>query len=651
MSYNYTAAKTRCLFVIVVIALIELSGCKKYLDVVPDNVATIENAFKLRNEAEKYLFTCYSYLPKNGDNWYNAGMFTAAEIIVPEADQSNWHAAYRIARGQQNKDAPLFDEWGGARKGNPGNTRFDHLKIWRAIRHCNIFLENIQDRSKVPDLSLDERTRWIGEVKFLKAYYHFYMLQMYGPIPIVDKNLDGEDMLHKRMPVDECVNFISALLDESVEGLPSRIVDENTQLGRVTQPIALAVKAKLLVLAASPLFNGNPDYLNFKDNDGTSLFNSTFDAGKWVKARDASKAAVEAALQNGHQLYEYRNDIFNLSPETKVQLNIRNAVTDRWNTEVVWGLSNSYFGNEGACMPPMVRGANINRGQLQGKWAASMSIAKMFYTKNGVPLEEDKTLNFSNYTALRTAIPAERYNIEGNYPTARLNFDREPRFYADLGFDGGVWYMKDGNATGSDINTFYVQSKNSNRAGFGDFVNWNETGYFIKKLVHWESTTNSSAAPTWRTFPWPEIRLADLYLLYAESINEVEGGSSTAIEYLNRVRKRAGLNGVVESWSAYSNNPSKFSTKAGLREIIQRERLIELAFEGQRFWDIRRWKLASTEFNRDITALNIYGKTSETYNVERVVWSMKFIAPRDYLWPIGNYEIRRNAKLVENPGW
>ena len=79
--------------------------------------------------------------------------------------------------------------------------------------------------------------------------------------------------------------------------------------------------------------------------------------------------------------------------------------------------------------------------------------------------------------------------------------------------------------------------------------------------------------------------------------------------------------------------------------------LIELAFEGHRFWDLRRWKLAAEELNKDITGLNIFGKTAETYNNERVVFSQKFITPRDYFWPIGNYDTRRNPNLVENPGW
>lgn len=656
MQSNHTTNTRNGLMTVLLAVLITgLFSCKKYLDVVPDNVATLENAFKLRVEAEKFLFTCYSFMPKNGDGWYNPAMTGADEIWYPQNDQAHWHAAFRIAQGQQNVDAPLFDEWTGSRKGGTDNDRFDHQKMWVGIRDCNIFLENMRDMNKVPDITDAERSVWIGEVTFLKAYYLFHMLRMYGPIPLIENNVpidaDIEATMSKRMPVDSCVNYISRLLDEATELLPERIIDENTMLGRATKPIALAVKARLWVTAASPLFNGNPDYAGFKDKEGVALFNPVVDPTKWIKARDAAKAAIESAELNGFALYKYLNDVYKLSDVMKTQLNIRNAVTQQWGIEHVWANSQMYFVNQALCMPPVERGTSTDRFALQGVWAPPIKIAKLFYTSNGVPIEEDNKLNFNNYEQLRTATADEKFYIEPNYVTARLNFDREPRFYADLGFDGSIWYQKDGNSTGSDVNTFYVKAKNSEGAGVGHYTNWSETGYFVKKLVSWESTTAGTSAPTWRNYPWPEVRLADLYLLYAEALNEVEPASTMAIAYLDKVRERAGLMGVVASWSQHSRIPSKYTTQDGLRDIIHRERAIELVFEGQRFWDLRRWKEAATELNKDITGWNIIGKTTDSYYKERVIFNQKFIAPRDYFWPIGNYDTRRNSNLVENPGW
>lgn len=625
---------------IVLLLVISFSSCSDYVDIVPDNVATIDNAFTLRNEAEKYLFTCYSFLPKNGDGWHNLGMMGGDEIFLPMATQSSWHPAYRIALGQQNTSEPLFNEWAGS-----------HVQAFKGIRNCNIFIEKMKDENNAPDLDLNERTRWIAEVEFLKAYYHFYLFRMYGPIPIMDETPPIGKPTARRMPVDSVVNYISSTLDKSIVELPKIVESENTELGRVTKPIALAVKAQLWLFAASPLFNGNSDYSGFVDKEGTPLFNTTYDLTKWERARDAAKEAIESAESGNHSLYEYNRDVLNLSDTTKQKLSIRNAVTEPWNEGVVWGLSNSYFINQNLAMPPMIGGEITDRGVLRGIWSVPIKIAKKFYTKNGVPIGEDKTLDFNNYMSIRAADSTERYYIEPGYETARLNFDREPRFYADLGFDGSVWYMRDGSADKSDEDNYYVESKNTDRAGYGNFVSWNETGYFVKKLVNYKSSTAGSTGPSWVTYPWPEIRLADLYLMYAEALNEVEPASSLAIEYVDKVRNRAGLERIVESWTKYSTNPSKYTTQDGLRDIIRRERTIEMAFEGKRFWDLRRWKLAAEELNEDITGFNIKGKNAKTYNNETVVFDQDFIAPRDYLWPIGNYDMRRNPNLVENPGW
>jgi hypothetical protein len=544
-----------------------------------------------------------------------------------------------------------LDVWKGF---NFGATSTDK-RLFCGIRDCNIFLENVRDRSKVPDLTLDERIRWIGEAEFLKAYYHYYLLKTFGPIPIIDKNVsidaDIQANYVRRKPVDECVNYISALLDSAIEKLPMVIQNETQEMGRVTKPVALAVKAKLWLLAASPLYNGNSDYAGFTDKEGVALFSSAPDNEKWIKARDAAKAAIDAAEGAGRKLYTYKNDPFSLNQITKTHLNIRLAVTEPWNEEIIWANSNSYFVNSNMCqilLTGSTGAGRTNRLDVPGVWEAPIKIAKMFYTKNGVPIDEDKTLDFSNYEQLRRSVKAEAYTIKTGYTTARLNFDREPRFYADLGFDGGIWYKKDAR----NVDTlFYAQTKYGDLGGQPSTLSWNETGYYLKKLVNWEMVFPDNGGTVYVQYPWPEIRLADLYLMYAEALNEAEPASTTAIEYLDKVRVRAGLSGVVDSWTNFSNNPGKYTSQAGLREIIHRERLIELAFEGQRFWDLHRWKKATEELNKDITGWNFSATTTADYYKETFIYSQRFITPRDYLWPIGNADTRRNPWLVENPGW
>ena len=632
--------------IVVFFVFLSLCGCKKYLDIVPDNVATIDNAFTLRNEAQKFLFTCYSYLPRSTDPQANVGFLGGDEIWFPneyrEFDQTIW--SWEIARGRQNSNTPYENYWDGEYYGRD---------MFEAIRQCNIFIENVSDLSKVPDIKIDERERWLGEVKFLKAYYHYLLLRMYGAIPIVDVNIpvsaSPADVKVSRVPFDSCVNYIVKLLDEATKPLPKVILDRNNELGRITQPIVMAVKAKVLLTAASPLFNGNTDLVSTKNNDGTPLFNPNFDKTKWQKAADAAKAAIEEARLDGFSLYNFPPSSFKLTPKTITELSIRQAVCDRWNSEKIWGNSGSLAnGLQSLCLPRLTSTVASNTN-LRAMFSATMKMAELFYTKNGVPMEQDKTLDFTNKYDLRTAADSNLYDMEPGYVTARLNFDREPRFYADLGFDGGTWYLYS-SPTNSDSGTYVLKAKANQYGGTDIGGGINQTGYFIKKLVDWNFSFSASGI-TVRPYEWPEIRLADLYLMYAEALNEANGPSSEVYDYINKVRSRAGIPSVQDAWTNYSNNPQQYTSQSGLRAIIKKERSIEMAFEGSRFWDLRRWKDASTEYNQPVKGWTVTGTSTASYYQPRILFQQKFIAPRDYLWPIKLYNFSVNPNLVQNPGW
>ncbi len=636
-------------FVCVFLLVLLFTSCKKaFLDVVPDNVATINNAFTSRTEAEKYLMTCYSYMPIDVDPTYNVGITAGDEVWIEDnAINMRITNVVQLPRGAQNTSDPIANCMNGARDANAN---------YKGIRDCNIFIENVSNPGKVPDLDADTRLRWIAEAKFLKAFYHFLMFRAYGPIPVIDKNLPISTPLSqvqvKRQPVDSVVNYIANLLDSAAINLPPTINNTASELGRITQPIALSLKARLLVTAASPLFNGNSDFASFKDHDGVALFNTVYSVAKWQRAADACKTAIDLCTAQGISLYKFPQQVYHLSDTAMTQMSIRNAMSEPWNNELIWGLTtnnmggfNTFFQRMGAA--PFDRTFINNGGITYGAAAMGPTIkcAKMFYTKNGVPIDEDKTLDFTNIAALRLVSHAERFNLKEGEVSARLNFDREPRFYADLGFDRSIWYMAN-SPSKTDENTFYLFA----RAGeFGQNSIVPICGYFMKKIVNWRMDWNTKTFPP---YPYPEMRLADLYLLYAEALNEANATPTADVyNYVNMIRDRAGLPTVQSSWDNYSINPDKYKTQAGMRAIIQRERSIELCFEGQRYWDLMRWKTAARELSGNITGWDRTGKTADLYYRELTYFSRRFVAPRDYLFPIQDNDLLNNSNLVQNPNW
>jgi hypothetical protein len=631
----------------IAVLILGIQSCEdSFLDVVPDNVATIDQAFKLRNEAEKYLFTCYSYLPKNGDAVFNIGMLAGDETWIPPQDAAFNSYAFDIARNLQRVSNPYMDVWEGQYQGGGPSDRYE---IFDGIRHCNVFLDNVQDPTKIPDLNPGERLRWAGEAKFLKAYYHYYLLRMYGPIPVMKVNvpIDAtvEEIQVSRQPVDETVTYLVSLLDEAALVLPPQIMDTQNELGRITKPTALAIKAELLLMAASPLFNGNSDMAGFKSKQGVAYFNPTYDPLKWKKAADAAKEAIDAAEANGNQIF-YKEDVsFDIEPITKTKLNITQAVTERWNKEIIWANPNSRtYELQRLCMAPLIN--TVSHTQARKALSPTLESAQMFYTKNGVPIEEDKTLDFSTITDLKVATAADKYNILEGYKTSILNFNREPRFYADLGFDGAIWYKFD---SGSDDTRWHIEAKYKDYAGSSDAFDYNVTGYYLKKLVNWEQTFGGGSL--YKEYAWPEMRLADLYLMYAEALNEVDGPTAEVLKYVDAIRTRAGIAGVAVSWQNFSSNPSKYTTKDGMREIIHRERNIELAFEGKSYWDIRRWKTATQEYNEAVKGWNVFGATEADYYQIRTLFQQRFVGPRDYFWPLNETTLIQNPNLVQAPGW
>lgn len=628
-------------------------SCQDYLDVVPDNVPTLDHSFTDRVGAEKYLATCYSYLPIFGSANSDPAMLGSDEFWLHENDafytQYYTTTGVDLKKNLQNVTSPIFNFWSG---GNGGT------KLFIGIRDCNTFLEKIDQVGA--DLNEEDRTRWIAEVKFLKAYYHYYMLKLFGPIPLIKQNLPISASIDEvqvfRDPFDDCVNYISGLIDEAVPGLPLNVNSMATELGHVTQPIALAVKSELLVMAASPLFNGNADYANVKDKKGRNLFNPVYDKEKWQKAAVACKNAIDTCLLAKHTFYSFNQPMYALSDSTKLLMSLRHVVADKWNSELIWANSRNVMNVLERMAIPFFASTQLSSSSVASNLAPTLNMAELFYTNNGVPIDEDKNFDYSGrYDLTATPVSHKCYVLPG-FQAPKLHLNREARFYANLGFDGCIWF---GNGRFSDVGKgatttqpWVLRMKKGEASGNTSNLKYSITGYYPRKLLHFETIHNptASGAPLQVRTTFPIIRLSDLYLLYAEALNEFNDQPTPEVyEYVNIIRAKAGLGGVKESWANYSKNPSKPDTKEGMQSIIRQERLIELAFEGKRYWDLRRWKLAHFYFNQTVKGWNTEGKTTDYY-IPKVLYTYTF-GTKNYLWPIGETTLRADPNLVQNPYW
>ena len=625
----------------IIILLAGLFSCDNYLDIVPDQTQQVDLLFERKEVAYTALATCYAYLPKN-DGVYTSFMTMSDEITTPIAKETD---GVRIMKGQQSASNPKFGLWSGWS---------DQGSLWEGIRHCNILIENIHN---VVDMTEEEMNSWAAEAKFLKAYYHFLLFTYYGPIPIVDQNLpisaSDNEVRVKRRTVDESVNYIVQTIDDAILDLPVRELSSN-DLGRIDQVIAKSIKSRVLLYAASPLFNGNSEmYSGFVNEDGEHYFNQAYDQNKWDLARDASLDAINAALENGVGLYEFSSTPPNFEDEyedsefLRTLYDLKYSIVDKWNSELIWGNSNpvrdpDWWQMQAACMMK-----NPNASSVEAAWqwiAPTLRIAELFYTENGLPIDQDLTYDFQNRFNTATVGASQNYQAQYGATTAKLNLNREPRFYSSLGFDrgynrtwGNLWQlrMKKGESHGRIANS-------------DDYL---ITGYALKKLVHPDSEGDGYNKIV--TYAWPMIRLSELYLNYAEAINESTGPNQDAYDALNAIRERAGISNVEDAWgnASVSATLNKHTTQDGFREIIRQERLIELSFEGNRYNDIRRWKQAEQYFNSPVFGWSVdETSVSGYYNITQV-GIRSFNSPRDYFHPISINEITINPNLTQNLGW
>ena len=455
----------RKITILTLLAIVFCCYSCNYLDIVPDELPTEEDAFNDRYAAERYLYSCYSHLPnqRNGGVWLMSTTEVASSL-----EQSFLQGRYSAT------DPGYYTYWS---------------ICYGAIRRCYLLIDNIDS---VPRLDEETKENYKAEARFLIAYYHFLLLRAYGPIPIVEKayGLDTEIAeFPPRSNFDKCVQWISDMYDFAYNGLLEQ--QPTNYYGRATRPAAKTLKAILWLYAASPLFNGNTEFYSdslIDPETGEHLMPQSYDATKWEKALKYALEAEESCTKNGIKLYDGNPDDAtgeNPYPSNVYEWRARMTYVDRSTNELIWADTRreSTYDLQNNSTP------YDNTGMSWSNIAPTLETVKRFYTENGLPIDVDPA-----YYAKEEWLQTDLYEGE---TTAKLHLRREPRFYAWISFHNGWYEMQKGDE--KRIRTGY---RKDDTYGIGSRDrDYSMTGYLMKKSV--SPSYNSMAGLT--QFPFPIV--------------------------------------------------------------------------------------------------------------------------------------------------
>jgi len=558
---------------IAVMTALSLAGCTKIedgpLERITENYVfdpTDKNGFY----AEQFLNNIYSLLP-NGYNRVGGDLLDAAtDDAMPSRN------AVSIERFTTSSLSTLT---------NPDDA---WAKNYEGIRKANIFLKNI-DIVPVPA----KIPFWKAETRFLRAMFYFELVKRYGGVPLVgDEILDAEKPKNfTRNSFEECINYIIAEC-EAIKGAvrPDPLVPGD--YGRISNGVVLALKARTLLYAASPLYNGG----NIGGTAAQKQYQgyANFDAERWNLAAQAA------------------NDLIATGKFKIDGVTFNNVFIVRKNDEVILG----YLRNNSSDLETNNGPVGYALASAQGRTSPTQDLVEAFPGLNG----RDITDPVSGFVATN--------------PYA----NRDPRLASTVLYNGVNWLSR-------PLQTYEggLDKPNNNSTQ-------TKTGYYLRKhLGNFATATLYSAQP----HNFPIFRYAEVMLNYAEAKNEYLATPDASVyKVLQDIRKRAGITAGTTAGYSYGLKSSGM-TKEEMRAAIRNERRIEMAFEEQRFWDLRRWKTAETELNKNLNGMIITRNATTgalTYQ-KSVVGKISFANPRMYFYPIPYSEIIKNTNLVQNTGW
>lgn len=573
---------------LVILGAVGISACEKkdFLDAKPNTDLNEATVFSDSARTMDFLFGFYSDIAFS----FGYRRFTYASNISCGTAEGCDESVSRLSGATQ----PFVFLFNGTM--NPVNTQpYEYMwwRPWTNIRRANVFLAKVDGSPLSPAL----KTMVKAEARFLRAWYYSILVKNFGGVPLIhDKVFLASDQIDQpRDSYEDCVNYIVSEMDAIAADLPIEHLAQN--YGRITRGACLALKSRVLLYAASPLFNGGSVATDEAQRKVTAF--TSFDPQRWQQAAAAAKAVIDMNL---YSLYEDNT--------TAPGYGFSRVFLMRKNPEyILAGMQGNNKTMESYALPP-------SRGVSPTQNAPSQNLAEAFGMRNGKALTD----------------PASGFDPNNPF------VDRDPRFNYTFIYNQSLWYSA---STGTKIpvNTYLGAPSD----GYGTLA-W-ATGYYWRKMME-ENTANNGGPTTERCLPL--IRYAEILLNYAEASNEA-GNTAIAYEQLKLIRKRAGiLPGPDDGYGLAAG-----MNQEEMRKVIMNERQVELAYEDHRYWDVRRWKTAPETMNFIMKAMKIT-KTGSTYTYEVVpvnVNSNHVFKDAYYLFPIMQTELGKNPNLIQNPGY
>lgn len=632
-----------------------LIACGDFFESIPGTQFGLDETFGSKQRTEQYLNNVYSYIREVTDAIHPAaegGIFTEASL----EGANRWNKTYA--------------EWTNGSFNSASSQASEYFsKYYQAIAKASTFIQNVD---KCSEATASMRGKWKAEARALRAYYYFELFRLYGPIPLIGEDpipLDAslDELIKERNSVDECVDFIAKELQTAIDSGDLLQRAGKANLGRMDVAACMGLKAKLYLYWASPLFNGNTDYASVKNKDGKQLFPQTVDNSKWLTAREAYEKFVTYATGQGYKLTEVYTD-GKLDPYASCRA-IGEFFTTTWEAAdelILVKLRDMYDYTYWTC--PKFTTYDDTDVTGGGGFYTTQETVDMFFTKDGLPVEiatdgvpeENDFVGEERYydpnNPSRLFYNSETYDENGVRVRSRVLKqwrDREPRFYVNITYNGSIW-LNEGKYN-EEMRTDFTNGANGTCGKSKASGDCPDSGYLIRRGAK-ASNNNGS-----KHFS-PVLRLADMYLGYAEALcmcNDLDN----ALIYLNKIRFRAGI--PEYAFTATSGKVVCPKKQTDLLNRIRRERIVELAFEWNRFFDVRRWKVAEGQNDPEHWIYPSYHTGGEGGNVHgmnmdkdypqffaRTIFENRVaFSKKQYFMPIPYDDIRRIPVLVQNYGW